>query len=743
MLPLLGRGLAAALFTYLLLVGGTFNGLLLPEWARVSLALLKAGAALWLAWAMWHGGPAPSALDGALLAWAAAYALSGAAHPDGRALIGVWWAGLYAALWLLLSDLRARGMPAWWLTDAALLALLPVLLIALWQGAGWFPRWWAAALRVPFQPPRPSATLGNPNLLGAAIALLLPYALMRLAQARGGERGLWALWCALAGLALLRTLSRGAWLGTLAALLVLFALNDRTRGARFRRWAWLGLAALTLAGGVGALWLFRTPGRAPALRWDFAQAAWHAFRAAPLSGQGPFSFGRSLAAYRSTPPAQPHAHAHNLALNVAAELGAVGLGALALTLALSAQRGWRALQTERDPSTRAHRAASAAALTAIGVHSLFDMPLILPAVMLLTLIALLGWLPAPTPTHGRAPLRTAAVALLWAAVLGGGWWWEDVYGRYVLGQRELARGEYAAAAETLRAVAASALPLPLHDAAYGYACGLAAAHGERACLPEGIRAYRRALRSEPQQAFWWANLAALYWENGARADAIAAMQRATAAAPQAPDLWLNLGRFYEEAGQGAPAEAAYARTLELVPEWGLTRFWDASPLRRRVRTAHMDTTRGYAQVEALWRAGDTFGALAALEAIRAYDPTEPKPYIYRARIAIRRGELTRARQNLEAAELLSRTVYAQAWQRVAAAELAAAEGNAQRCAALWQEGRALLWGEGTGWPTLYGQDVARLQFLHDRVGGVLLPTLTVYGPDPQLTDLLLGPALCP
>ncbi len=728
------------LLAYLLLVGGTFNGLLLPEWARVSLVLLTASAALWLAWSAWRGSPAPTALDGALLAWGAAYALSSAAHPDGRALIGVWWVGLYAALWLLLSDLHARGMPAWWLSDGALLAMFPVLLIALWQGAEWFPRWANAAVRVPFEPPRPSGTLGNPNLLGAAIALLTPYALVRLGRARGGERGLWALWCALAGLALLRTLSRGAWLGTLAALVVLLALSNRT-GARFRRWAWAALAALTLAGVVGALLLFRTPGRAPALRWHFAEAAWDAFRAAPLTGQGPFSFGRSLAAFRSTPPAQPHAHAHNLAFNVAAELGLLGLGALAWTLALIVRRGWRALRTERDPATRAHRAASGAALAAIGVHSLFDMPLILPAVMLLTLIALLGWL--PTPTRRRAPLRTAAVALLWATVLGGGWWWTDVYGRYIQGQRQLAQGEYTAAEETLRGVIASALPIPLHDATYGYACGLAAAHGERACLPDGIRAYLRALHSEPQQAFWWANLAALYWEAAQYEDAIAAIQQAVAAAPKAPDLRVNLGRFYEAQGQATSAEAAYARALEIAPAWGQTRFWDSSPLRQAVRAAHMDTTRGYAQVEALWRAGDWRGALAALETIRAHDPSEPKPYIYRARIAIRRGDLPEARRNLEAAELLSRTVYAQAWQRVAVAELAAAEGDPQRCAASWQSARDLLWGEATGWPYLYGQDVARLQFLHDRVAGVLLPTLTIYGPDPQLTDLLLGPAPCP
>ena len=736
----LGRGLAAALLTYLLLVGGTFNGLLLTEWQRLSLVGLTAGALLGLGWAWRNGGPASTALDGALLAWAAAYALSAVAHPDGRTMIGVWWAGLYGGLWLLVSDLRARGMPAWWLTDAALMAMFPVLLLALWQGAAWFPRWAKADLRVAFEPPRPSATLGNPNLLGAAIALLCPYALSRLRGARGGERGLWTLWCVLATLALLRTLSRGAWLGTSAALLTLFTLSNGAQKARFRRWLWPLLGALTLGSVIAALVIFRSPGRAPALRWHFAEAAWRAFRAAPLTGQGPFSFGRSLAAAQSIPPAQPHAHAHNLALNVAAELGLLGLGALALTAALIVRHGWRALQTERDPRARTHRAASAAALAAIATHSLVDMPLILPAVMLLTLIALLGWL--PRPTRENAPLRTAVVALLWAAVLGGGWWWTGVYGRYVQGQRQLAQGNYHAATETLEQVARAAPTLPIRQAAYGYACGLAAVHGERACLAEGIRAYRRALRQEPQQALWWANLAALYELAGQDAEALAAMQRAAQAAPDAPDLWLNLGRLYEAQGQPTQAKAAYGHALELGPAWGLTRFWEASPLRKAVRAAHTDAPHGYARVEVLWRGGDPLGALAELETIRTYDPTEPKPYIYRARIAIRGGDLAEAQRNLAAAALLTRTEYAQAWLRVAEAELAAAASDPQRCATLWQEARALLWSTKTGWPTPYGQDVARLQFLHDRVAGVLLPTLTVYGPDPQLTELLLSATFC-
>jgi tetratricopeptide (TPR) repeat protein len=383
---------------------------------------------------------------------------------------------------------------------------------------------------------------------------------------------------------------------------------------------------------------------------------------------------------------------------------------------------------------------------ALGVHSLVDMPLMFPAVMLLMLGILAAGIVRPGDEWigvGQGRLERSAHRLLpvavWSAVLVTGWWSARVYADYVRGERLLLGGAHQRGAEVLSEVARADPHLALYDAEYAYACGLAAYYGDDSCLQRGIDAYRRALSLEAPHAVWWANLAALYWQAGQGDRAVDAMQQATHYAPDDPDLWLNLGTYYEAQGSAESARQAYRHVLELDVRWGYSGFWSKTALRRELLAAYPLEPTPYMQAEALWRAGQHQPALAVLEATIDRDPTQPGPYVNIARLYVAAGELDRARDYLDAARVLVHTDHDRAWIEIVEAELAQAQGDQAGWATHRQQARELLWPDETGYPLVYGRDISLYQFLRLRVRGALLPSLVVLSPDPILVELLGKP----
>ena len=144
--------------------------------------------------------------------------------------------------------------------------------------------------------------------------MLLPLGLVRVRwSARRLDRSLWAVWFALALLVLILTSSRGAWLGAGAAL-GLLALHDAgfLRPSRRARWGVVGAALLVvaLAGLVFSLDMFDTPRRGTSERQELYRIALDTFADHPLTGTGPFTFGRAALENRSCatrPAARPRA----------------------------------------------------------------------------------------------------------------------------------------------------------------------------------------------------------------------------------------------------------------------------------------------------------------------------------------------------------------------------------------------------------------------------------------------------
>jgi O-antigen ligase/tetratricopeptide (TPR) repeat protein len=751
------RSIMTLIAAYALALGGTYNGLLIGSLQTLSLVILSVGVLVWAVKTR-RGPAAPrTALDGVLVLWGIAYVISTLNNASGRVLIGLWYAGLYAGLWFVLSDLR---LPGRWITDAALFTFIPLILLALAQVASWYPEWIAvrqAGIDVAFVPPRPTGSLGNPNVLGVMLAMLLPLGVVRARwSARVLDRRLWLIWIALALAVLVMTASRGAWLGAAGALGVQggitlrqvghfkVAAGWRSRSPRTRiELAGAGLAVIGVL--LSALVIsrseFATPRRGTSERLDIYRVALDTFEHHPLTGSGPFTFGLAWLENRSVPPEQPHTHAHDLILNVAAEMGLPGLVALAVTLFLIV-RGWRhALRLASDAVEKAQVVACGAALVAFGLHGLVDMPMMVPAVMLLMLGILAAGIAVPARSAAPGRVRLAVgrfVPLgLWIAVLGTGWWSARVYVDYVHGEELLYDGDYNSGAETLHRVAERQPFIALHDAAYGYACGLAAAGGDTTRLAAGISAYQRALNREAPHADWWANLSALYWQDDQRDQAVAAMLQATRYAADDPGMWLNLGVYYEAQGESLQAEAAYWRVLENDPAWQYASFWAETVLRRSVISEQVVDDIPYVRAQALWQAGQRATAMDILQAEIARDPTQPASYFGIARLYLADGDLSEARDYLDAGKLLVHNTINQAWFYAVEGDLARAEGDTVKWQSDLVRAGNLILPDQTGTPVyLYGRDVAHLHFLRVTMRGSLLPQVHTLGPDPVLREWL-------
>ena len=132
--------------------------------------------------------------------------------------------------------------------------------------------------------------------------------------------------------------------------------------------------------------------------------------------------------------------------------------------------------------------------------------------------------------------------------------------------------------------------------------------------------------------------------------------------------------------------------------------------------------------------GDEDAAIAWLRRTITRDPTQSRPFIEVARLALETEQIDRAKRYLGAADLLNPMGADAAWAALLRAEIAAAHGETEQ-ADTW---RTRAWEAVTpgltGYGVPYGQDTAQFQFLSLTVPGKLLPQLTVLGPEPAALD---------
>lgn len=295
----------------------------------------------------------------------------------------------YAALYLAERRRLVWGWLAYVLLSLGF-ALLGVL-SANWQSK--VPLLGAVVARLPanlLQLPGAPAEGVQLNQLAGTLLLILPLLLsLPFVWRNWLQRAAWLLLTLTLLLMLLFSQSRSGWLGMIAGIMVLLALWQQAAElpATRRRLVWL-LLGIILAGGVLALWIgpeqwqqiIEEPPRQTAVGtlttirfrlelWTWAVAGIQDF---PFSGMGLGSFRQAVWRFYplSIPSSYDIAHAHNIFLQVALDLGLPGLIAYLGLLLVAAHTGWRTVR--RDPALRPGVIGLLAGLAALHVYGLTD-----------------------------------------------------------------------------------------------------------------------------------------------------------------------------------------------------------------------------------------------------------------------------------------------------------------------------------------------------------------------------------
>jgi O-antigen ligase len=269
--------------------------------------------------------------------------------------------------------------------------------------------WWGLVGHFAIPPLRPSFAglfFGSPNLVGTALLLLAPLAVTLLWQK--DRRHLIAIVLAVAsGLAILLSGSRGAWLGVgVAAILAVVLAATRLRAGS---WSAASLARraraqpvlavpvlIVVAAGVvlAPSLLARFAQGGGDLRLDLWRSALTIFGDHPIFGAGPGTWVQlKVSANPAGVPNLILPHAHDLYVQAAAELGLVGLAAMAI-LAFAVLRrlwtGWRSTANGRSTGLSIESGAVIVSLVAFAAQSVVDNLVNLPFVCLL-LVVLVAW----------------------------------------------------------------------------------------------------------------------------------------------------------------------------------------------------------------------------------------------------------------------------------------------------------------------------------------------------------------
>lgn len=560
-------------------VGATFNGLLaIPSLRIITLICLFLLAGIWLIVRIRHSWRwQRTAFDVPILLGVLAIIISMSANPDTlhRSADAVWFLSLYVLIWYTLTDAITNGLKREMLVEAVLIAGFILVLFGYVQVAAQLGTS-AASL------PRPVSLAGNPNAFGAILLIWLPLALGAAQQSkiRIIQRMLW-VYAGLIVVLLGLTFSRGAWLGGIASLFVYTLLQLQVRGwlrpdTLRDRWRLLSgsqrrvvylflLAALLLIVVVGIVIIssFTSSARSLDLRLYLWDAALQLFQQKPLIGNGIFTFGYYLPLFDSIPPGQPHSHAHNLVLLIAAEIGIFGLMALGVLIAV-AFVSLRHFLGDDSPA-RPWRIAAFASVVGAAVHHLLDVPAMMPAVALMVVVV---FVIAFAPEGGVAEVRHhfsfagTAVSVGWLFLIGTGLIVGTRYQTYYDALSAYASGELppAEAAHALQPLIDMDPSQPAYYLQQGYLFGLAAVN-DPAVLDAARSAYIHYTELEPNHAVGWANLAALHWQAGDTDAARAAIDEAVALAPR----WEHFQRQ-----RRAYSEAALITEAVIPPEsiWG-------------------------------------------------------------------------------------------------------------------------------------------------------------------------------
>jgi O-antigen ligase len=442
-------------------------------------------------------------------------------------------------------------------------------------------RWYAvtgASGLPPLRPATANLTLGTPSIVAGVLLMLGPLVVVWLIEAGRRRTAIAAIVLVFA--AIVVSGSRSAWIGALlAAVLAVTAaalsapvrrrLRDAMTSVDRRIVLLIATGGIVLVAVLGPALVARFVQSGAEVRFNLWLPSIAMFLSDPLTGTGPGTW--AFAWWHHLPPGDNPivvAHAHNVVLQIAAELGLVGMGAAAV-FALGVVRLLRRAAGSLEAS---EIAAITLALVALVGQCLFDNFADLP-VIVVGVAYLLAWVESaiPSPAIGSpvsrgaravpagllAGLIVVSIGVLWPWSLAA-WSYLDGIGRFNAGDRV---GAIAAYADAVSADPA----LPPYRSALAVTLAIDGRIDE--AIAEALAAAR--LTDDP---FLWTDAAVLTAER----DSVAALGAAAHAVRDGavdPSLYLNLGRVHELAGDRSGTTDAWATLLALNPLAAASGFW--------------------------------------------------------------------------------------------------------------------------------------------------------------------------
>jgi len=534
------------------------------------------------------------ALVSAVWAPAQGAALAAAAH---LALLG----GMFVVS-VQLVDERARAP-----LSGILFATAVVALYGIAQRAGFdFPsvRWQGERRAV--------ATLANPNFASEFLVVTIPFALAAVLRASRVAVAVAAGGVAAAGiLHLALTETRAGWIalaagGTAGLVSIVRAGGTPLRRLLVRTVPLLAVAAaLLLVPGLGGDDVIRKAATiadpdhpSTRVRGLLYESTLDMIADRPALGFGAGSFPVEYPRYREAAEVELSGYlsrvstAHQDYLQIAAELGLIGL---ALWLAFLARLGRAGVSSRAPTSEPWIRAAALASVAGFAVNGLFRSPLANPAAVVVVAVAAAivarpfarAWTPSPllvrlTPLALAIPL---AIAVLETRRLEA-----DRLLRRAIGYEELAEranrqarfleetsrdaeardalARTVAALEQARAVLERATRV--HPSSFESWFRLGRARATLGRTQEARQAYARAVRLRPHDASALVNLAVREAELGELDSARSRLERARELAPLDPVVHFNLGRVRVHEGRFLEAALAFEQAADLRPRHAKT-----------------------------------------------------------------------------------------------------------------------------------------------------------------------------
>jgi putative inorganic carbon (hco3(-)) transporter len=673
------------LFTYLTFLGGTVYTDMNFKLRVAHQLIMSAILAVWLIGLVRRRDEWPwTGLELPIFVFMGVRLASSLAGIDPRMSVEFFWRPFthlllfYWLVWLLRGNQKRLVVRAFFLVMGVVCIMGIIEFIGWYLGLPFLPMFQEGWLQIgglsnPIPPSswRLNFTLASATSLSTYLSLLIPPAIaMAIRTRRRDNRVGWLLLVSLGLVVQVLTRSRGGLLALFVSAVVtlitgvvlwrdsLFVLWRRLKRSRL---FWFSCALASLI--VLALVIVLLPNYIDRVhnliaRVELWKCAAQTMAEHPLLGVGTGGFGRAWRTCAETSPLKYdfYTAAHNLYLNMAAESGMAGIGALGLLMTMLALRIKSRWECSRDTFDRIEVIAIAAALVGYAANCFFDTLTMTPLV--LPVIFLVAWLVAPLQQATMPAWRSRWIGVLMLLVLAvylAGLLWVDLGQRHFeQGLTAARQGDYGSALASVEAAQRVDPRLELYRFQGAFYLGRLAHDDPEEYLQPAIAAQRAALELEDSSSIHLANLAALHWQNSELDQAIEVVERALEKVPPEPTLWLNYGLMAEQAGRGEQALDAYAHALADRPQWASSGFWQETAFRGQSLAEILLRAAEWSEDPfSLWFAADELErALASVSA-----PRTGIEFQQRGQVRLQQGALENARADLtRAIELCPRCV---------------------------------------------------------------------------------------